>query len=156
MRSDRMKLFSHSRPMGSLDNAFQKEIIYKFITKILNTVNQTNVLEESNIENHTDSDNSIKCNNDNVSLSIDLGNHTDSYDIYKDPNKLMNITDIAAVSNFNLLELPFIIEPKIDGLSLAIRYNSAGDLISAGTRGDGVEGEDVTANIKVKKKKNNR
>ena len=65
----------------------------------------------------------------------------------------MNITDFAAISNLNLLELPFIIEPKIDGLSLAIRYNSAGDLISAGTRGDGVEGEDVTANIKVKKKK---
>ena len=138
--------------MGSLDNAFQEEIIYKFITKILNTVNQTNVLEESNIENHTDIDNSMKCNNDTTSLSIDLDNLTNSYDIDKDPDKLTNITDFAAISNFNLLELPFIVEPKIDGLSLAIRYNSAGDLISAGTRGDGVEGEDVTANIKVKEK----
>jgi DNA ligase (NAD+) len=63
-----------------------------------------------------------------------------------------DVLDFAArIQRF--LKLPddkidFSAEPKIDGLSMSLRYEG-GELVTAATRGDGAEGEDVTANIRT-------
>ncbi|WP_457938043.1 NAD-dependent DNA ligase LigA [Mesorhizobium sp. 10J20-29] len=59
---------------------------------------------------------------------------------------------VASVRRFLSLspddELVFTAEPKIDGLSMSLRYENR-KLVTAATRGDGTTGENVTANIRT-------
>ncbi|MBV9532294.1 MAG: NAD-dependent DNA ligase LigA [Bradyrhizobium sp.] len=60
---------------------------------------------------------------------------------------------VARIARFLKLsddKIDFSAEPKIDGLSMSLRYEG-GELVTAATRGDGAEGEDVTANIRTLK-----
>jgi DNA ligase (NAD+) len=72
---------------------------------------------------------------------------------------LNNVFDEAALQKFvdgirRFLGLPasealaFTAEPKIDGLSITLRYEG-GRLVQGATRGDGYEGENVTANVRT-------
>ncbi|MEO0587525.1 MAG: NAD-dependent DNA ligase LigA [Planctomycetota bacterium] len=45
-------------------------------------------------------------------------------------------------------DLPLILEPKIDGVALSLRYE-AGRLVRAVTRGDGSKGDDITRNART-------
>ncbi len=45
-------------------------------------------------------------------------------------------------------ELSFVVEPKIDGLAVSVTYEK-GRMVRAVTRGNGVEGDDITANART-------
>src|SRR5438552_12281526 len=45
-------------------------------------------------------------------------------------------------------DVVYVCELKIDGLSMSLTYRS-GRLVRAATRGDGLSGEDVTANVRT-------
>ena len=70
---------------------------------------------------------------------------------------LMSLQDVFSVEELNefldriLADYPgttFTVEPKIDGLSVALEYEN-GQFVRGATRGDGVVGEDVTENLKT-------
>lgn len=73
------------------------------------------------------------------------------------PIPLMSLQDVFSVEELDeFLEkiresfpnVAFTVEPKVDGLSVALEYEN-GTFVRGATRGDGVEGEDVTENLKT-------
>lgn len=76
---------------------------------------------------------------------LSLGNAFEQQDLMDFVDSIRNfmreLTDAS-------IPIELVAEPKVDGLSLSIRYK-AGKLVSAATRGSGTEGEDVTANVKT-------
>ena len=48
----------------------------------------------------------------------------------------------------NNIELKYVVETKIDGLSAALEYKN-GILVRGATRGNGLIGEDVTDNLRT-------
>ncbi len=73
---------------------------------------------------------------------LSLGNafsDEDVADFVERVRKFLNLSSEA---------IEFTSEPKIDGLSLSLRYED-GALVEAATRGDGEEGENVTANART-------
>lgn len=71
---------------------------------------------------------------------LSLGNAFDDGDVEDFDRSVRNYLGLSEGA-----PLSYTAEPKIDGLSLSLRYE-AGQLIYAATRGDGATGENVTAN----------
>ena len=69
-------------------------------------------------------------------------------------NSLADVFSFEELGDFltrvgaNLENPVYSVEPKIDGLSVALRYEN-GVFVQGATRGDGLVGEDVTANLKT-------
>ncbi|MDX1742281.1 MAG: NAD-dependent DNA ligase LigA [Ruegeria sp.] len=74
---------------------------------------------------------------------MSLGNAFDDKDILDFDRSVRKYLGLDAEK-----PLPFTAEPKIDGLSLSLRYEN-GKLVQAATRGDGEVGENVTANART-------
>ncbi len=74
---------------------------------------------------------------------LSLGNAFNTEDVTDFVDRIRRFLGLAAE-----IPLEFIAEPKIDGLSCALIYEK-GVLTLAATRGDGEEGEDVTANVRM-------
>ncbi len=74
--------------------------------------------------------------------------HTARMDSLADVFSFDELGDFVYRVHELLPDAAFSVEPKIDGLSVSLRYQN-GVLTQAATRGDGVVGEDVTANIKT-------
>ncbi len=76
---------------------------------------------------------------------LSLGNAFSDEDVADFMDRIRRFLDLDADEQVEMTA-----EPKIDGLSFSARYES-GRLAVAATRGDGAEGEDITANIRVTK-----
>ena len=74
---------------------------------------------------------------------LSLGNAFDEEDVADFMARVRRFLGLAADAVIELTA-----EPKIDGLSISLTYAN-GRLTQAATRGDGVEGENVTANVKT-------
>lgn len=74
---------------------------------------------------------------------LSLDNAFDPNEVKEFEKRLRNFTkqigDVAPIA--------YVAEPKIDGLSINILYRNGG-FVSGATRGDGLQGEDVSANLK--------
>lgn len=73
------------------------------------------------------------------------------------PVPLMSLQDVFSMEELDDFltkiqqsqpEVAFTVEPKVDGLSVALEYEN-GVFIRGATRGDGIVGEDVTENLKT-------
>ncbi|MEO0633588.1 MAG: NAD-dependent DNA ligase LigA [Pseudomonadota bacterium] len=72
---------------------------------------------------------------------LSLGNAFDADDVIEFDGRVRKYLGLDATPAYTA-------EPKIDGLSLSLRYQS-GTLVQAATRGDGAVGENVTANART-------
>lgn len=109
----------HERPMMSLENAFEDEDVSDFADRVAKFLG---------VDRRVSNPDTLKLQ----ALTLGLARELFSLDGESQSDA----------------GLSFTAEPKIDGLSLSLRYEK-GELVYAATRGDGETGENVTANART-------
>ncbi|MFQ5529313.1 MAG: NAD-dependent DNA ligase LigA [Gemmatimonadota bacterium] len=71
-----------------------------------------------------------------------------SLDSDQDPGALRRFDERIRKTLGETAEPGYVVEPKLDGLSIELVFED-GRLVRASTRGDGIRGEDVTANVRT-------
>ena len=79
---------------------------------------------------------------EHLSQMLSLDNAYDDDDLRAFDERLRRAAGLGDVA------VPYVAELKIDGLSIALTYEG-GRLVRGATRGDGLRGEDVTANVRT-------
>jgi DNA ligase (NAD+) len=79
---------------------------------------------------------------DHIAPMLSLDNAYDEDDLRAFDERLRRAANLGDAA------IPYVAELKIDGLSIALTYEN-GRLIRGATRGNGVSGEDVTANVRT-------
>ncbi len=74
--------------------------------------------------------------------------HTARMDSLSDVFSFEELTDFIEGVQKTVPDIAWSVEPKIDGLSVSLRYEQ-GVFVQGATRGDGVTGEDVTQNLRT-------
>ncbi len=72
---------------------------------------------------------------------LSLGNAYDAADLRAWVDRIVKLDD-------RVLDADFMVEPKLDGLSVVLHYQN-GVFVQGATRGDGVVGEDITNNLRT-------
>ena len=79
---------------------------------------------------------------------FDKVTHTVRMDSLSDVFSYDELLSFTSSVSQTLPECEYSVEPKIDGLSVSLKYEK-GVLVQGATRGDGITGEDVTQNVKT-------
>jgi DNA ligase (NAD+) len=81
---------------------------------------------------------------------------TEGFQVYRHRERMMSLDNTYSETEIREFHdrlvrdlerdgLAFVVEPKIDGLAVSVTYEK-GELVRAVTRGNGIEGDDITAN----------
>jgi len=158
-----LKEFSSVRytvPMLSLSNTYDKNEILKYVQGLYvqahkNIRDRIKVMFGSDIPS-SQLDKPFEGVEQNIrsQSNIDFQTFITIYD--ETLKKLYDILDKNNIVYFkdnvkNLVkqyDFTYFLEPKIDGISLSVRYED-GVIVKAGTRGNGIQGDDITANVRT-------
>ncbi|MFA5916630.1 MAG: NAD-dependent DNA ligase LigA [Candidatus Gracilibacteria bacterium] len=137
----------HSRPMISLDNTYNEEDLKDFNERVRKFVNNNIVISTSSVILGLDPGISSKVENLENTKDSKLLKIKASKDISISSSELIDSgSSPEGQHSSKKLQLTYTLEFKFDGLGVELIYKN-GKLIQAITRGNGVEGEDITENV---------
>lgn len=120
------------------------ELYYKGSTPILSDKEYDELVKEARLLAESEPD--LKNLTESILEKVGFGGESEGGSTHA--AKMMSLDNIFTEKELsrwlgNISNATFVVEPKLDGLSIALTYSS-GNLVRAVTRGDGTSGEDVS------------